>query len=240
MSRSVDVHLGASRADGAARDAGRDPPEVGAVDVTVVALGADGVEVAAGGGSSVLIASDADGTLMLAAANEDGGYLDEGPGAVELGIESTAITLVAVASGRRFGEIDRELAETIRSHHDFGRLTRLLAALMASDKNYLERLYNYPQAVTLIKSVAAGVASVGAEPSAATGPRVKRCRKEIRCRWRFPKGTPPRSTRTQDRSLRFTRRTFIACLGAKTRSDSSPAAPGTPTNRGTGLATPLA
>ena len=89
---------------------------------------------------------------------------------MELGIESTAITLVAVASGRRFGEIDRELAEAIRSHHDFGRLTRLLSALMAADKNYLDRLYNYPQAVTLIKSIAAGVASGGAEPNAVTGP----------------------------------------------------------------------
>ena len=149
------------------------PPEIGAVDVEVVALGSEGVEVEAGGKSSVLIASDADGTLMLAAANEDGGYLGEGPGAVELGIESTAITLVAVASGRRFGEIDPELAQTIRSHEEFGRLTRLLEALMASDKNYLDRLYSYPQAVTLIKSVAAGVASAGAEPSVEAGPGFK-------------------------------------------------------------------
>ena len=149
------------------------PPEIGAVDVEVVALGSDATEVEAGGKSSVLIASDADGTLMLAAANEDGGYLGEGPGAVELGIESTAITLVAVASGRRFGEIDPELVQTIRSHEEFGRLTRLLKALMASDKNYLDRLYSYPQAVTLIKSVAAGVASAGAEPSVEAGPGFK-------------------------------------------------------------------
>ena len=149
------------------------PQEIGAVDVEVVALGADGVEVEAGGKSSVLIASDADGTLMLAAANEDGGYLGEGPGAVELGIESTAITLVAVASGRRFGEIHPELAQTIRSHEEFGRLTRLLEALMAVDKNYLDRLYSYPQAVTLIKSVAAGVVSVGAGPGVEAGPGFK-------------------------------------------------------------------
>ena len=148
-------------------------PEIGAVDVKVAALGADGVEVEAGGKSSVLIASDADGTLMLAAANEDGGYLGEGPGAVALGIESTAITLVAVASGRRFGEIDPELAQAIQSHEEFGRLTHLLEALMASDKNYLDRLYSYPQAVTLIKSVAAGVVSVGAEPSVEAEPGFK-------------------------------------------------------------------
>ena len=149
------------------------PLEIGAVEVKVAALGSDATEVEAGGKSSVLIASDADGTLMLAAANEDGGYLGEGPGAVALGIESTAITLVAVASGRRFGEIDPELAQTIRSHEEFGRLTRLLKALMASDKNYLDRLYSYPQAVTLIKSVAAGVASAGAEPSVEAGPGFK-------------------------------------------------------------------
>ena len=149
------------------------PSEIGAVDVEVVALGSDATEVEAGGKSSVLIASDADGTLMLAAANEDGGYLGEGPGAVELGIESTAITLVAVASGRRFGEIDPELAQAIQSHEEFGRLTRLLKALMASDKNYLDRLYSYPQAVTLIKSVAARVASVGPDPTREAGPGFK-------------------------------------------------------------------
>ena len=149
------------------------PSEIGAVDVEVVALGSDATEVEAGGKSSVLIASDADGTLMLAAANEDGGYLGEGPGAVELGLESTAITLVAVASGRRFGEIDPELAQAIQSHEEFGRLTRLLKALMASDKNYLDRLYSYPQAVTLIKSVAAGVASAGVEPTAEADPGFK-------------------------------------------------------------------
>ena len=150
-------------------------PQIGAVDVEVRALGAEAgaVEVAAGGESSVLIASDADGTLMLAAANEDGGYLGEGPGAVQLGIESTAITLVAVASGRRFGEIDPQLAQAIRSHEEFGRLTRLLESLMASDKNYLDRLYSYPQAVTLIKSVAAGVASANAEPTAEAAPGFK-------------------------------------------------------------------
>ena len=148
------------------------PPAVDSVspgDVTVAALGGDGVEAAAGDASSLLIASDAQGTVMLAVANEDGGYLDEGPGTVEVGIESTAIVLVAVASGHRFTEIEREVAEAIRSHEDFGRLTRLLAGLMAADKNYLDRLYDYPEAVTLIKSVAAGVASLRADASAAAG-----------------------------------------------------------------------
>ena len=166
------------------------PPDVDAVDVTVAALGAESIEVAAGGKSSVLIASDADGTLMLAAANEDGGYLGESPGAVDLGIESTAITLVAVASGRRFGEIDRELADTIRSHHEFGRLTGLLASVMGSDKNYLDQLYNYPQAVTLIKSIAAGVASVGTQSSSATGPGGKLSQEGNRASLALSEGDP--------------------------------------------------
>ena len=146
------------------------PPEVDTVspsDVTVTTLGREAVEVATGDAASLLIASDADGTLMLASADEDGGYADEGSGAVEVGIESTAIALVAVASGQRLAEIGRELADVIRAHDDFGRLVRVLTGLMAADKNYLDRLYDYPEAVTLIKSVAAGVAALRADASAA-------------------------------------------------------------------------
>ena len=138
-------------------------------EVRIATLGSDTAEVATGVTSSLLIASDGDGTLMLASADEDGGYVDEGSGAVEVGIESTAIALVAVASGRRFAEIDRELANFIRSHDDFERLTRMLTGLMAADKNYLDRLYDYPEAVTLIKSVAASVAAVTADETAAAG-----------------------------------------------------------------------
>ena len=161
---------------------------VSAGDITVATLGAESAEVATDGSSSLLIGTDDDGTVMLAIADEDGGHLDEGGGAVDIGIESTALTLVAAASGRRLNGIDRTLSAAIRGHGDFGRLTRLLTGLMAADKNYLDRLYDYPQAVTLIKSVAASVASVGVSVAAAprneAGPPIKATKKgNFYCIW---------------------------------------------------------
>ena len=106
-------------------------------------------------------------------ADDEGGHLDEGAGAVDVGIDSTALTLVAAASGTAPGP-DRPATDRgdPRGHDDFGRLVRLLTGLMAADKNYLDRLYDYPQAVTLIKSLAAGAASAGAEPESGSAARL--------------------------------------------------------------------
>ena len=54
----------------------RSVPDVG--DVTVAVLGGESAEVPADGSSAVLVASDPEGTVMLALADLDGGYLDGG------------------------------------------------------------------------------------------------------------------------------------------------------------------
>ena len=136
---------------------------VSASDVRVTSLVSSTSEVQASPASTLLLAEDAGETVLLSLADMDGGLLGESPGQVEVSIGSTAVVLVAVASGRPPWKIDQELVAAIQSHDEFGRLTRLLAGLLAADKNYLDRLYDYPNAVTLIKSVAADVASVGTD-----------------------------------------------------------------------------
>ena len=151
----------------------------GVGEVTVAALGGDSAEAPVDGSSSVLVASDDGGTVLLAVADEDGGYLDGGSGSVEVGIEGTALALAAAASGHQLHGIDRSLAEAIRGQADFGRLVEFLTGLMASDRNYLDRLYDYPEAVALVRAVASGAVEAHAESGAgaASGPvpvRVKR------------------------------------------------------------------
>ena len=156
------------------------PWGVGGVgEVTVASLGGDSAEAPADGSSSVLVASDDGGTVLLALADEDGGYLDGGAGTVDVGIGSTAVALAAAASGRLLHKVERPFADAVRGHADFGRLVELLAGLMASDAHYLDRLYDYPDAVALVKAVASGAAEALAESGtgAASGPvpvRVKR------------------------------------------------------------------
>ena len=135
-------------------------------DVTVAALGRESAEAPVDGSSSVLVASDDGGTVLLALADEDGGYLDGGSGAVEVGIESTALVLAAASSGHRLHQIDRSFADVIRDHADFGHLVDLLTGLMASDVHYLDRLYDYPDAVALVRAVASGAVEAFADSGA--------------------------------------------------------------------------
>ena len=148
-------------------------------EVTVASLGGDSAEAPVDGSSSVLVASDEGGTVLLALADEDGGYLDGGSGAVGVGIESTAVALAAAASGRLLHRVERPFADAVRGHADFEPLVELLTGLMVSDKNYLDRLYDYPDVVALVKAVASGATDALAESGTGTasGPvpiRVKR------------------------------------------------------------------
>ena len=148
-------------------------------EVSVASLGGDAAEAPVDGSSSVLVASDGDGTVLLALADEDGGYLDGGSGSVDVGIESTALALAAAASGHQLHGIDRPFAEAIRGQADFGRLVELLTGLMASDAHYLDRLYDYPDAVALVRAVASGAVEAHAESGSGAAPspvpvRVKR------------------------------------------------------------------
>ena len=153
----------------------------GVGEVAVASLGGESAEAPVDGSSSVLVASDDGGTVLLALADEDGGYLDGGAGFVDVGIESTAVALAAAASGRLLHKVERPFADAVRGHADFGRLVELLTGLMASDPHYLDRLYDYPDAVSLVRAVAVGASEALAESGAgsASGPvpvpvRVKR------------------------------------------------------------------
>ena len=161
------------------------PWGVGGVgEVTVASLGGDSAEAPADGSSSVLVASDDGGTVLLALADEDGGYLDGGSGSADVGIESTAVALAAAASGHRLHQIDRTLASAIRDHADFGRLVELLTGLMASDGNYLDRLYDYPDAVALVQVVASGAVEALAASGTGSfvGPVPVRVKRALRAR----------------------------------------------------------
>ena len=150
----------------------------GVGEVTVASLGGDSAEAPVDGSSSVLVASDEGGTVLLALAHADGDLLDGGAGAVDVGIESTALALAAAASGWRLHQIDHELAAAIRGQAEFAGLVELLTGLMETDKNYLDRLYDYPEAVALVRDVASGAAAAyaGSGTGAAAVGRALRAR----------------------------------------------------------------
>ena len=133
------------------------PAEVTTVrtgDLTARALGSDGTEVAGGESTTLLLASDEDGTVMLSLADRDGGLLGEPPGEAQVSVASTAVTLVAFAAGYRIPAITREVAQEVVSHADYDELVKQLIWLMNADKNFLDRLYDYPEMVDLIKRMA--------------------------------------------------------------------------------------
>ena len=140
---------------------------VRAADVVVASLESDSGRVRADQSATLLIGSDADGTVALSLANEDGGLMGEGSRPVGVGIDSTAVALVAVAAGYRIPDIDQAVVGRIMARDRYDELTQLLTGLMAVDKNYLDRLYDYGDAVALVKAVADAVRA--AEQSSPAG-----------------------------------------------------------------------
>ena len=133
------------------------PPEVTSVrasdlETTVLGAGDDGVPP--GGVPALLVASDADGAVMYALVDEDGGLLGEAQGTVRVSVASTAVVVVALAAGYRIPSVTPEAVEAILSHAEFGALTRQLTRLMGEDKNYLVRLSDYPDVVAVIQRMA--------------------------------------------------------------------------------------
>ena len=127
-------------------------------ELTVTALGSERLEVAVGGASTLLLASDAEGPVLMAAANEDGGFLREGQGNARLGIDSTAVVLVALAAGYPIPAIDQRIADAVVSHADYAELRKQLTRLMSVDRRYLERLEDdYPDVAGLIERMAASI-----------------------------------------------------------------------------------
>ena len=141
------------------------PPEVttlGAGELTTTILGTEGGGAPPGGAPALLVASDADGAVLYALVNEDGGLLGEAPGTVRVSVASTAVVLVALAAGYRIPSVTPEAVEAILSHAEFGALLRTLMRLMVADKNYLTRMSDYPDVVEVIQRIAGSLTSAGA------------------------------------------------------------------------------
>ena len=131
-----------------------DVTSVNANELSLVSLAADGDQVSDSDAPTLLIAKDNDGTVMLSLANQNGGFLGEAQGNVSLGIDSTAVTLVAVSAGYPVVAIDTTLVDKIQLHEQYSDLVLQLTALLDADKNYLDRLFDYPDVVAQIKLIA--------------------------------------------------------------------------------------
>ena len=165
------ANLSASTQAGVVSDGGVDRPvalnivvavpdavtSVRASDLETTVLGSEGDGAPPGETPSLLVASDADGAVLYALVNEDGGLLGEAPGTVRVSVASTAVVLVALAAGYRIPAVTPEVVAAILSHVEFGALTRALARLMEADKNYLLRLSDYPDVVALAQRMAAAL-----------------------------------------------------------------------------------
>ena len=142
------------------------PPEVASVEanaVTTTVLGTESGGTPPDGTPALLVASDANGAVMYALVNEDGGFLGEETGTVRVSVASTAAVLVALAAGYRIPSISRQVVETILSHADYGRLIRQLIRLMSVDESYLTRLSDYPDVVASLQKIAAAVTGDAAD-----------------------------------------------------------------------------
>ena len=132
-------------------------------EVRVTALGSEAAAVRASPEPSLLFAEDADGTVLLALADMDGGLLGEATGEVEVSIASTAIVLVALAAGYAIPDIDQAVVDEIVARAQYPALLAALTQLMVADKNFLDRLFAHPEVVALIREVAAFRAAPAAQ-----------------------------------------------------------------------------
>ena len=142
------------------------PPGVSSPNVEVSTLYSDTtVAVQASPAPSLLLATDADGTVLLALADMDGGLLGEGLGEVDVSIRSTAVTLAALAAGYRIPEIDQSIVDQITAHAQYPALLTALTQGLQADKNFLDRIMEDTETVRLIRLVA-GVQTESAQPLA--------------------------------------------------------------------------
>ena len=84
----------------------------------------------------------------------DGGLLGEGQSAVEVSLASTAVTLVALAAGYPVAAIDENVVNQITTHAHYSALIAAMTTALAADKNFLDRIFDYPQVVSLIRQIA--------------------------------------------------------------------------------------
>ena len=126
-------------------------------NVAVRSFYAETAEVLASPKPSLLLAEDGDGTVLLGVANRDGGLLGEGPGSVAVSVDSTAVVLVSLAAGYPVHTIDQSMVDAIRAHPSYQDLIAAMSTQIATDKNFLDRLLDYPEIVSQIEAVAAAL-----------------------------------------------------------------------------------
>ena len=182
------ANLSASSQEGVVNEGGIDepvalnvivdlPPEVSSVqasDLVTTVLGAGGDGVPPGGAPALLVASDADGAVLYALVDEDGGLLGEAQGTVRVSVASTAVVVMALAVGYRIPSVTPEAVEAILSHAEFGALTRQLTRLMGEDKNSLVRLSDYPDVVAVMQRMARSLSGAASPARAKASAAVAR------------------------------------------------------------------
>ena len=130
------------------------PPGVSIPNVTISSLYTDGAEVPASPEPSLLLAVDADGTVLLALADQDGGLLGEAPGVVEVSVESTAVTLVGLLAGIAVHDMTPSVVADIQAHAQYQPVVATMNTELAADKNFLDRLYAFPAIVDRLRQIA--------------------------------------------------------------------------------------
>ena len=123
-------------------------------DISVTSLHSPTGQVRASPDSTLLLGTDAKGIVLLAIADKDGGFLGEEQNRVEVSLASTAATLVALAAGYSVPDITQDIVEQIMAHANYPALLAAMTTALAADKNFLERISDYPEVMRLIRSVA--------------------------------------------------------------------------------------
>ena len=134
------------------------PAGVQVPNVAVRSLYAETAEVLASPKPSLLLAEDAGGTVLLGAADMDGGLLGERVGSVEVSVHSTAVVLVALAAGHAVHTIDQSMVDTIRAHPTYQTLIAAMSTQIAADTNFLDHLRDHTDIMTRLQEVASAIA----------------------------------------------------------------------------------
>ena len=106
-------------------------------NLTVSSLFSDSAEVRASSAPTLLLAEDADGIVLLALADQEGGLLGEAPGEVEVSVESTAVTLVGLAAGIAVADMTPAIVATIQADASYPGLLTAIGQALQDDKNFL-------------------------------------------------------------------------------------------------------
>ena len=130
------------------------PAGVSIPNVNVISLYSSAAEVPASGGPSLMLAEDAGGTVLLALTTAEGGMLGETRGAVDVSVESTVITLVGLAAGISVHDMTPRVVDAIVQHAQYRAVVSAFRTRFVADKNVLDRIYDHPALVRLIREVA--------------------------------------------------------------------------------------